>query len=129
MRTKLITVSLTALWLLQSPAHAQVSVAEDIIARIEAEGYTVTNVTRSWFGRIVITANNNTDLREVVLNRTSGEILRDQRFPNENVKRENVKGDRAKPQNDAPRNRDSPGKPGGHDGPGGPGGPDGRGGG
>ncbi|QPM90580.1 TrbC/VirB2 family protein [Pseudooceanicola algae] len=89
MRKTLITASLMAFLLLQSPAHAQVSggndVADDVIEQIEADGYTIIDVARSWFGRIVITANSIKDLREVVLNRTSGEVLRDQRFPVENV--------------------------------------------
>lgn len=121
MRTNLIIASLAAFMLLQSPADAQISVADDVIARIEADGYTVTDVTRSWFGRIVITAKNNTDLREVVLNRTSGEILRDQIFPNENGI-----GNQSRPQKDDPGRPD---RPGGRDGPSGPGGPSRRGGG
>ena len=83
MRRKLISASLAAFLLMQSPAFAQSVAAEDVITRIEADGYTVTDVRRSWLGRTVITAVNDRELREVVLNRTSGEVLRDQRFPNE----------------------------------------------
>jgi hypothetical protein len=114
MRSTLIITSLAAFLLMHAPAHAQSPVAEDVITRIEAEGYTVTEVTRSWLGRIVITASSKTDLREVVLNRTSGEILRDQRFPND----PHSVGAPASPR----------GEPGNPDGPGGPGGPGGSGG-
>ena len=127
MRTTLIKAILAAFLLLQSPAHAQVPVADDVIARIEADGFTVIEVKRSWLGRIVITASDSTDLREVVLNRKSGEILRDQRFPMEDSE------DRlTNPRKDAPDNRHRPDKPEGHNGPGGPsgsGGPGGHGGG
>ncbi len=80
MRRSLILVGTAAIMFLHSPAQAQESVADDVIARIEAEGYSVDEVKRSWLGRIVITASDHDELREVVLNRTSGEILRDQRF-------------------------------------------------
>lgn len=119
MRKTLIITSLAAFFLLHTPAHAQVAVAQDIIARIEAEGYTVTEVKRSWLGRIVITAYSKTDLREVVLNRTSGEVLRDQRFPSDTRSKDAP----ASP----PSEKGSPGKPGNPDGPGGPGGPGGAG--
>lgn len=84
----LITSALAAFLFSQTPAHAQAAFVEDMVARIEAEGYVIAEIGRSWLGRIVITAYNASDLREVVLNRTSGEILRDQRFPNENAERE-----------------------------------------
>lgn len=85
MRKTVITTSLAALLLISAPAYAQTSVADPVITQIEAEGYVVTDVRRSWLGRIVITASNDAGLREVVLNRVSGEILHDQRFPNEGV--------------------------------------------
>lgn len=83
MRRSYILASLAVFMLLHSPAQAQVSVADGVIARIEAEGFTVDEVKRSWLGRIVITASDQNELREVVLNRTSGEVLRDQRFSKE----------------------------------------------
>ncbi|MEP1698031.1 MAG: hypothetical protein ABJJ69_15950 [Paracoccaceae bacterium] len=119
MRKTLITASLTAFMLLQTPAHAQVSVADDVVARIQAEGYTVTNVRRSWLGRIVITANNKTDIREVVLNRTSGAVLRDQSFPNTHHSADGPES--------PPGNLDQPGGPGGPGNPGRQGGPSGPG--
>lgn len=119
MRTRLITVSLAAFLLLQSPAFAQGSVADKVIAWIVADGYTVTDVKRSWLGRIVITAKNNINLREVVLNRISGEVLRDQRFPNTT---ENSSQSSPSTLGD----RENRGRPSGLVGRGGPGGPGGE---
>lgn len=85
MRHHILSLSFAAVMALHSPAFAQsaaeASVADGVIARIQSEGYTVTEVRRSWLGRIVITADNPQGQREIVLNRTSGEVLRDQRFP------------------------------------------------
>ncbi|MEP5761071.1 MAG: hypothetical protein ABJ327_17500 [Litoreibacter sp.] len=83
MRPSLTSASILAVFLLQSAAIAQVSVADGVVAQLQTNGYTVTEVRRSWLGRIVITAKSGEGLREIVLNRTSGEILRDQTFPNE----------------------------------------------
>jgi hypothetical protein len=81
MRISLTSASILAVFLLQSAAFAQSSVADDVVAKLQKDGYTVAEVRRSWLGRIVITANSGEELREIVLNRTSGEILRDQIFP------------------------------------------------
>lgn len=120
-----ILASLAAVLLLHSPALAQVSVADDVIARIEQEGYTVVDVRRSWLGRIVITASDQDDLREIVLNRTSGEVLRDQRFPGE------ARGaEHPAPPPAGSDSRTHPGDPNAHGGPNGagkPGGPKGAG--
>jgi len=127
MRSSLIFASFAAVFLLQSPVQAQQSVADDVIARIEAEGFTVVEVKRSWLGRIVITASDQDDLREVVLNRTSGEVLRDQRFPNEGRGAEQ----RPEPPVRTPDSRPNPGEPntrGNPDGPSQSGGPKGGGG-
>ena len=76
-----------------APVQAQAQVltqadrVQSVIAQLEAEGYQVTGVRRSWLGRIIITAlDADSDLREVVLNRASGEILRDRVFVSSNTK-------------------------------------------
>lgn len=129
MRRSHILASLAVFMLLHSPAQAQVSVADGVIARIEAEGFTVDEVKRSWLGRIIITASDQNELREVVLNRTSGEVLRDQRFSKE------THGDeRPAPPANEPDKRAQPSEPNAHSGPkgagksGGPKGGGGRGG-
>ncbi|MEP3347671.1 MAG: hypothetical protein ABJN34_04810 [Litoreibacter sp.] len=80
MRSKLMTAGLMSLLLWHSPAHAQVTRTDEIVAQIEAQGFTISDIRKSWFGRIVITATSGDILREIVLNRTSGDILRDQEF-------------------------------------------------
>jgi len=80
MRAPLLLTTLAAFLLLQSPAIAQVTAPPGIVAAIEADGYTITRITRSLLGRIIITARGSTGLREVVINRQTGEILRDQLF-------------------------------------------------
>jgi len=89
MRRHLILTSLTVLLLAPVPALAQNDMIAEVITRIEANGYTVTDVRRSWLGRTVITATNENGLREIVLNRTSGAVMRDQKFPNERPRAEN----------------------------------------
>lgn len=83
MRAPIIKTTIAAFMLAHSPATAQVTAPASVIAGIEADGYTITDIARSWLGRIVITARNDAGLREVVLNRTSGEVLRDHKFPTE----------------------------------------------
>lgn len=132
MRRVLLMAGFAASLMVQTPALAQSAQTADVIAQIEADGYTVTDVRRSWLGRIVITATKDTDLREVVVNRTSGEVLRDQRFANE-IPRDNpprpeagTKGDRNT--GDQAAGRDETGRghgPSGRDGKEGPGGRDG----
>ncbi len=73
------TILVAALW--QTPALAGSDIADPVVEQIEADGYTVSDVTRTWLGRIVITAVKGANLREVVLNRTTGEVLRDRLFP------------------------------------------------
>lgn len=52
-----------------------------VIARIESEGFTISSVRRTLLGRTLIVSQNGMALREVVLNRFTGEILRDRQFP------------------------------------------------
>lgn len=87
MRASLITATLTAFLLLTSPVAAQVTAPDSVVDAIEADGYTITKIARSWLGRTVITARNANGLREVVLNRQSGEVLRDQTFRNDQLNR------------------------------------------
>ena len=72
--------SLLVLLLWQHPARAEPDITKPVISRLESEGFAVAGIKRTWLGRIVITARNRQNLREVVLNRTSGEVLRDSLF-------------------------------------------------
>ena len=49
----------------------------DVVASLEAEGYEITDVSKTWLGRIKIVATSKANLREVIVSRTTGEILSD----------------------------------------------------
>ena len=59
-----------------TPALANPHV-DRVIAMLQAEGYTQFEIERTWLGRIRIEAENGSQEREIVLNRSTGEILRD----------------------------------------------------
>ncbi len=101
-----------------APALAQTDVTAPAVHMLQNEGYKVSEVRRTWLGRILIVAKKGQTLREVVLNRRSGAILNDQVF-NET------------PDTNMPSNPTGPGMPdtGGMGGPGGGSGPGGPGGG
>ena len=50
---------------------------ERVMAQLTQQGFEVTEMERTWLGRIKIEATNGEIKREIVFNRTSGEILRD----------------------------------------------------
>lgn len=50
---------------------------DDMIAQLRSQGYTQFQVGRTFFGRIRIDALSKTGAREVIMNRYTGEILRD----------------------------------------------------
>lgn len=77
-------------------ARAGETVADPVIRSLTEEGYTVTDVHRTWLGRILITAQNPRYLREIALDRRTGAILGDQRF--------------MRAQSDAPQGTDPGGK-------------------
>ena len=100
-----------------APALAQTDVTAPVVQMLQDEGYKVSEVRRTWLGRILIVAKKGKTLREVVLNRRSGAILNDQVFsetPNSDM-----------PSNPAGTHTPGPGGmggPGAGSGPGGPGG-------
>lgn len=51
--------------------------ADDIAAQLREEGYVRIQIERTLLGRIRITAENETTRREIVIDRGTGEILRD----------------------------------------------------
>jgi hypothetical protein len=51
--------------------------ADAVVARLQAEGYTVRTVEQTLLGRIRIEAVKDGQRREVVVDRATGEILRD----------------------------------------------------
>jgi hypothetical protein len=63
-----------------SPVLAQTDFSAPIVARLEGEGYVVSEIRRTLLGRTLIVSRKDTVLREVVLNRFTGEIMRDRLF-------------------------------------------------
>ena len=76
-----VTWLLLALLLWAAPVQAETDFVAPVVSRLEAEGFTINEVKRTWLGRILITATDSNGLREIVLNRHNGEILRDRMFP------------------------------------------------
>ncbi len=64
------------LGLAPGPAAAQDPV-DDIVARLKSEGFAVEQVEQTMLGRIRIEAVRDGERREIVVDRSTGEILRD----------------------------------------------------
>ncbi|MEP0961568.1 MAG: hypothetical protein ABJG75_07130 [Roseobacter sp.] len=56
MYKRLMVSGLTAFVFFFTPVQAQTAFIQDKVAQVEAEGYKVSSIKRSWLGRIVITA-------------------------------------------------------------------------
>ena len=56
---------------------AQVRSYLDVIAQLEASGYTLDKVEKTFLGRMKITARNRAHVRELVVSRSTGEVMRD----------------------------------------------------
>ena len=85
---------------LAGAARAQNEVSAPVIEALESQGFVVTEVRRTWLGRILIESRNETYLREVVLNRRTGVVLQDQLFALPSANRNEQSGapmDRADP--------------------------------
>jgi len=61
---------------LAAPAVAQ-DIRDDVEAALVAQGYEIVNVSRTWLGRLRLVAENDEIRREIVINPTTGEVLRD----------------------------------------------------
>jgi hypothetical protein len=76
--TSLIKPLAAALILLGTPAGAD-SVRQ-VIQALQGQGYNVTEVSRTWLGRIRIEAVRGNAVREIVMSRSTGEIKQDALF-------------------------------------------------
>ncbi len=56
---------------------AQVQSYLDVIVQLEANGYTLDSVEKTLLGRMKITAHNRVHVRELVVSRSTGEVMRD----------------------------------------------------
>ncbi len=92
---RLAALAIAASLAATAPAAAEPEVADPVVALIEHQGYTVSEISRTWLGRILITAKNGTYLREIALNRATGQILRDRPFPLVSPKDPGASGSRA----------------------------------
>ena len=57
---------------------AQARTEADLIAALELQGYQIDSVRRTLLGRVVIKARNDTNIREIVMSRSRGDVLSDQ---------------------------------------------------
>ncbi len=76
--TSLIKPLVAAIVLLGTPAGAE-SVPQ-VIRALKGQGYKVTDVSRTWLGRIRIEAVRENVIREIVMSRSTGEIKQDALF-------------------------------------------------
>lgn len=78
MHRRVFITALTSALLSAPTAFAQsVSVVDQVIAQLKAQGYTRITLGRTFLGRTRIVAVNETMRREIIINPATGEILRD----------------------------------------------------
>jgi hypothetical protein len=61
---------------LAAPLAAQ-GIQDDVVEALVGQGYEIVNVGRTWLGRLRVVAENDEIRREIVINPTTGEVLRD----------------------------------------------------
>jgi hypothetical protein len=76
MRLKSLATGLCLSVVLAGPGWAD-PLQDQVTAALEAQGYDVVSVGRTWLGRVRILAESDALRREIVLNPTTGEVLRD----------------------------------------------------
>ena len=74
-RRQLITLVTAAL--ICAPTLLLAGVADSVVRQLQAQGDTSIEVSRTWLGRVQIEAKRGAEEREIVVNRKTGEILRD----------------------------------------------------
>jgi len=72
-----LRLAFALLFLLAGVAAAAPDVVSAWVRQLEREGYSEIEVTRTWLGRIRISAEKGDIEREIILNRETGEVLRD----------------------------------------------------
>ncbi len=58
----------------------QADLLAPIVLRLRREGYEIRQIRRTWLGRLLLLSSNGERLREVVVNRRNGEVMRDRTF-------------------------------------------------
>lgn len=74
---KLFKSILIAATLMAGHAWAQTPAVDKLVASLQAEGYVISEIERTWLGRYKIEAYKNGIERELVINGQTGGILRD----------------------------------------------------
>lgn len=72
-----LLMGIAALPLATGPALAQQAFTDEVIARLEAQGFVVESMRRTWLGRVQIVSRRGRLTRETVLDPRNGVILRD----------------------------------------------------
>ena len=70
-------ISIVTAALVCAPTLLFADVGDAVVRQLRAQGYTSIEVSRTWLGRIQIEAKRSREEREIILNRKTGEILRD----------------------------------------------------
>ncbi len=70
---------------IEAPKIAILQTVQDLIDQLTADGFTYIEISRTFLGRAHIIAYSATEIREIVINPTTGEILRD--FAQESIGR------------------------------------------
>jgi hypothetical protein len=86
---------------LAAPVAAQ-SIRDDVEAALVAQGYEIVNVGRTWLGRLRVVAENDEIRREIVINPSTGEVLRDYSVALANLGRPLFPGEDNNPDRSAP---------------------------
>lgn len=76
MRRRLLLVACLSLVPLGGMAQAQTA-QDRIVQQLRDQGFDEIEITRTWLGRVRIVAEEDDTLREIILNPTTGAILRD----------------------------------------------------
>jgi hypothetical protein len=75
-RVRSMAIGVALIVALAGPAWAG-PIEEQVTATLETQGYDIVSVGRTWLGRLRIVAESDELRREIVLNPTTGEVLRD----------------------------------------------------
>ena len=62
---------------IEAPRIAILQTVQDLVEQLTADGFTYIEISRTFLGRARIIAYSATEIREIVINPTTGEILRD----------------------------------------------------
>ncbi|WP_143093120.1 hypothetical protein [Celeribacter neptunius] len=100
---------LAVFWLFAGTIAASADTTEEMIARLQAQGYSEITTSRTWLGRVRIVAQRQRAMREIILDPRNGAILRDYIAETTEIRRDPSAGraEDARPEHvPPPRNHD-----------------------